>query len=367
MKRKRVLFVGSFKDTSKKGGVGGQMFASKTIVKALSTEVEWTLIDTTAESNLKRRFIARLFNAMKRLLTFSYYLIFYKFDNILIFVADGWSFWEKGLMSLMAKIFTKSKVILAPRSGFIINDIKKIGFLSRFIRYTLTKVDNVVCQSQVWKNLFLGISNGDPKRFVIIENFLDFDEYSLISSFKKNQNEPVNILFLAWVTRSKGIFELLEASRLLAQGNLEFKVTIAGNGDDFEEAKQYIEKFDIKKYIKMEGWVLGDQKMNLLAESDIFVLPTHFEGYPNSLVEAMATGKACIATNVGSIPDIIQDNENGFLVEAKDSHQLYEKLNILISNPLIRKKFSENAMVQIEKNNSINAGLGKFKHLLNIK
>ena len=365
MKNKKVLFIGSFKKTSKDGGVGGQMFACKTIIDSpISDSINWTLIDSTADSNILGSTYLRIKKALLRLLKFTYYIIFFKFDYVLIFVADGWSFWEKGFMSIIAKWFSKSKVILAPRSGFIINDIYNTGKLSKFIKFVFKKTDIIICQSNYWKEIFEKcINSKNNSKFIIIENMIDFDKYAKLSIRNVKENEKVTILFMAWVTRNKGIFELINAIKMLKKDKLNFKVIIAGKGDEYEKINDEIKLADLKEDVTLMGWVLGKSKLQLLAESDIFVLPTYFDGYPNSLLEAMASGKACVATRVGSIQDMISDMESGILIDKKNPNQLYESLKLLIHNPELRNKISLNARENIKNTNSISSGILKFENL----
>jgi glycosyltransferase involved in cell wall biosynthesis len=363
--KKKILFIGSFKTTSKDGSVGGQMFACKTIVNSpISDSIDWTLIDTTADSNILATTYKRLRKALLRLIKFTYYIVFYKFDYVLIFVADGWSFWEKGFMSIIAKWLSKSKVIIAPRSGFIINDIDKNGTLSKFIKFVFKKNDVIICQSGYWKKEFENcIKSKNDSKFIIIENMIDFDKYAELPIRNLKVNEKVTILFMAWVTRNKGIFELINAVKMLKKDKLNFKIIIAGKGDEFEKIKEEIKLADLTEEITLMGWVLGSRKLELLAESDIFVLPTYFDGYPNSLLEAMASGKACVATKVGSIQDMISDMETGILIDKKNPNQLYDSLKILIQNPDLRYKISLNARENTKNTNSISTGILKFNNL----
>jgi glycosyltransferase involved in cell wall biosynthesis len=365
MKKKKVLFVGSFKTTSKDGGVGGQMFACKTIVNSpISDSINWTLIDTTADSNILASTDKRVRKAIIRLIKFTYYILFFKYDYVLIFVADGWSFWEKGLMTVIAKYFSNSKVIIAPRSGFIINDIDKEGLLSKFIKFVFRKTDVIICQSNYWKGLFekSTLNKNNPK-FVIIENMIDFDKYAELPIRNVKENEKVTILFMAWVTRNKGIFELIEAIKMLKKENFNFKVLIAGKGDDYEEINNELKLADLTNEVTLKGWVLGEKKLAILAESDIFILPTYFDGYPNSLLEAMASGKACVATNVGSIPDMLNNMETGILIDKKNHDQLFQGLKTLIQSPDLRREMSLKARVHVKETNSISSGISKFQNL----
>jgi hypothetical protein len=156
------------------------MFACKTLINSSISEiVKWTLIDTTSDSNVHPNGYVRIKKALNRLLKFTYFILFHKYQVILIFSADGWSFWEKGTMSLLAKFLTSSKVIFAPRSGFILNDIKNNVVLRTFIKVTFQKVDVVICQSLYWKTVFENLCGIKTQTdFAIIENLFDFDKYS---------------------------------------------------------------------------------------------------------------------------------------------------------------------------------------------
>lgn len=367
-KKKKILFVGSFRKTAKDGSVGGQMFASKTIINSsLSDYVEWTLIDTTSDSNILAGLHIRMWKAFLRLIQFSYRIIFFKHEIVFIFVADGWSFWEKGLMSLIAKYLSNSKVILAPRSGIIINDINKGKSLYKFIQFVFRKTDIVVCQSKYWKELFQNCVPDVPgAKFVIIENMIDISLYGNLPVRDTKNTETVTILFNAWVKRDKGIFEFVEAIKLLRQDNLNFKAIVAGNGADFLQVKDEINASGLDNYIDLKGWVLDNKKIELLAESDIYVLPTYFDGFPNSLLEAMAAGKACIGTRVGAIPDMIEDNFSGLLIDKQNHIQLYEALKALIADSQKRYNMAVNARERIRRTNTLEKTVDKYKLLFSL-
>ena len=367
MKKKNVIFVGSFKNIAKDGSVGGQMFACETIIDSeLSHEVNWTLIDSTADSNKRNLFARRVYKAISRLIIFIFSLLSKKNHAVLIFTADGFSFLEKGLMALIAKTFTNAIIIIAPRSGIIVDDIDKNGFLSRFIPFVFNKVDVVLCQSKFWKVYFESIANNsNMQKFVVLENCIDFSKYKYITN-ELESNNTIEILFLAWVDKNKGIFELIEACRLLNEEKIDFKLTIAGNGISFEEVKEKIETYNLSDSINLFGWALGEDKIRLLQKSNIFVFPSYFEGYPNSLIEAMASSKACIATNVGSIPDIINHGVNGFIIKPQNHVELFEKIKELISDRKKIESFSFRARETIQINNSSELFHIKIKEILKL-
>ena len=91
------------------------------------------------------------------------------------------------------------------------------------------------------------------------------------------------------------------------------------------------------------GVVAGARKQEVILQSDIFVLPSYFEGLPMALLETMANGVVPVVTSVGSIPEIIEHKKNGLLVEKKDVDDLYLNLKDLLNDRDLVCQLSGNA------------------------
>ena len=95
---------------------------------------------------------------------------------------------------------------------------------------------------------------------------------------------------------------------------------------------------------------MGKKKNELMYSNDIMILPTKRDYFPTVILEAMRCGMPVISTREGAIPEIVDDGQNGFLVEKNSPHQIAEKIEYLINNPKImdemgqkgRKKYLEN-------------------------
>jgi glycosyltransferase involved in cell wall biosynthesis len=122
---------------------------------------------------------------------------------------------------------------------------------------------------------------------------------------------------------------------------------IAGKGPLLSKIKDFAKT--MRKVI-VTGPVPEHEKIFYLSAADIFVLPSFVEGIPLSLLEAGAIGLPAIASRVGGIPEIIQDNYNGFLFRAGDVCDLREKLLHLLSNSSLREFLGKNARKNIERN-----------------
>lgn len=86
-----------------------------------------------------------------------------------------------------------------------------------------------------------------------------------------------------------------------------------------------------------------EELLRLVAAADIFVLPSRVEGLPIALLEAMALGRACVASNINGIPEAVVHKETGILVEAGDVEALIAEIEQLADHPEVRSKLGEAA------------------------
>jgi len=357
----KVIFVGSFAKQGKDGSVGGQMFACQSLVNSrISERIEWTLIDSTAVSNIDPGVLFRTWKAVLRIWKTFKALIFEKIDAALIFTSHGASFVEKGSMVLLAKFFGK-KVILAPRSGLMHIAYNESKFHRWFIPYVVRKSDYVICQGGHWKSFFVDTSGEPDDKFVVIQNWLHTEPYFAINRSKSSQTDTLNILFLAWIIGEKGIFDLIESARTIVAEHPRVRFWICGEGEHSQEARAKVKEYDIAHAFDFKGWVKGDRKLETLRDADIYVLPSHFEGFPNSLMEAMASELPVISTTVGAIPELVDSSSNGLLYEAKDVNGLTEHLQTFITREEYRVQSAQNARQTIRENNTIEIALEKFE------
>ena len=111
------------------------------------------------------------------------------------------------------------------------------------------------------------------------------------------------------------------------------------------------------------GWVSGAAKERELAQATIYVLPSYAEGLPMGVLEAMAAGTPTIATTVGGIPDAIEDEVTGFLVEPGDIQTLTERIAQLLADAELRSRFAVAARAKIVSTFSADAVLAQLERL----
>lgn len=158
-----------------------------------------------------------------------------------------------------------------------------------------------------------------------------------------------NILFTGRLGKRKGIPELLDAVRELPELE-KWSLTLAGDVTD-DEVQDMLEKAPAR--VTSLGWLSQAQLREVLSSSSIFVLPSHAEGLPLSLLDAMAWGLAPIVTEVGSIGDVVVDGEDSLLIEAGSVASIRTALLELISNPALAGRLGSAARLKWEAGYSI--------------
>jgi glycosyltransferase involved in cell wall biosynthesis len=322
--RPEVVFVGGFNDRMVKGG---QVFACKSLIASpISEEVRWVLVDSSMASLPPPPFWRRAWYAMRRVLQLARALSTVP-SAVLIFTSAGASFVEKSLMVLLARL-CGSPVVLCPRSGLIIDMVDR-SRLARWMVKLAASASLVVCQGQGWADYYSRLA--PSIRTKVIPNFIDTEAYSSIPP--PVDDSETRILFLGWIDRNKGIYELLAAAeRLLARGR-KFKLILAGSGAEMESFRQAVSASPASRCIETPGWVDGAGKRRLLAWSHLLVLPSYREGLPNVVLEAMASGRAVVATSVGAVPEVVQPCVTGLLCPPGDSESLADALDQLVTHP----------------------------------
>jgi L-malate glycosyltransferase len=142
-------------------------------------------------------------------------------------------------------------------------------------------------------------------------------------------NSNFKILFVGRIEINKGIDELLRA---LNEFN-NCKITIVGNGKYLNQAKLSVNNSSLRNRINFMGYIPFGQKLLAIYQShDIFILPSYSEGLPQVILEAMACGCVVLASNVGSIPNVIKHEVNGLLFQPRSTTSLIEQLDKIINN-----------------------------------
>lgn len=157
-------------------------------------------------------------------------------------------------------------------------------------------------------------------------------------------NESINILYLSNLIKSKGIFDLIDACKILKENNVPFICNLVGGEGDIsiDSLSEYIKLLDLVNEVKYLGKKYDEEKKEIFLKSEIFIQPTLNDVLPLVIIEAMQFKLPVISTNEGGIPDLVIDNYNGFIVDKNNPRMLAERLEVLISNKQLREELGNN-------------------------
>lgn len=341
--KEKIIIVGAFPKGNKEI-YGGILQSCKIILdSSLSKNFNLITVDSTQISNPPANLIVRFFYAVKRIAEFTYKLIIERPKVALIFTSDGLSAIEKGFMCFISS-FTNCNSIIFPRAGNLIHQTKNSKIFKIVIRYLFKKAKIFLCQGDGWKNFAHEELGFEGTQLKIINNWTATKKLIQIGeqrNFEK-KNESIRILFVGWLEEYKGVFELLEASKELIDDGYKFNIVFAGDGHAKNKAKMFIKNNNLLDYVELYGWADEQNLHELYSKNDIFILPSWSEGLPNSMIEAMSAGLSVIVSNVGVIPDFIENNKNGLIIEPKNKDSLKSAMTSLLNDKNLLKKIAIN-------------------------
>ncbi|MFX0137362.1 MAG: glycosyltransferase family 4 protein [Candidatus Hodarchaeota archaeon] len=229
---------------------------------------------------------------------------------------------------------------------------QKSPLWKRIIVYLIEKIayknaNKIILSSKKDKNYVENKFKITSQKIQIIPNSIDIDLFRSLGIHK----EKKRICFVGRLTEQKNVYNLIKA---ITGSNI--KLVIFGNGP----MKSNLEKLAMKLNSKVEfrGNIPNNQLPEELNKSELFILPSIYEGNPKALLEAMACGLPCIATNIEAIREIIYHKKNGYLCETS-SKSIMMAIKRVLDDKSLREKISKNAIRTIHENFSLDEILKK--------
>ncbi|CUV66435.1 conserved membrane hypothetical protein [Sulfurovum sp. enrichment culture clone C5] len=277
----------------------------------------------SSENNFKNilLFPIKYFNILFFLIIHSNYKIIH------IHGASRISFYRKYFIFLSLKYLLRRKVIYHIHGGeYHLFENESNSLVKKMIHNMVEQSNAIICLSREWKGFFETKFN--PQKTIVLNNIIPMP----IKKNKTTNSGTIQFLFLGKIVDGKGIFDLINmAYNHKDYLNDKVKIIIGGNGEvDYLQSK--IKRMNIGNIIRYVGWVSGSKKDDLLIDSDVYILPSYNEGLPISILEAMSYKMPIIATAVGGIPRIVQNNVNGILIQPGDQEALFERIKYFTEN-----------------------------------
>jgi glycosyltransferase involved in cell wall biosynthesis len=182
---------------------------------------------------------------------------------------------------------------------------------------------------------------------VVVPNGIDLGEDSLRQREAENYSEKV--LFVGRLSSVKGIQYLLGAMRIVHGELPGVKLILVGDGEERKYLEHLTDHLGIRECVEFVGAVPHERVQDYMHHADVLALTSLSEGFPVTILEAMASGLPVVATCVGGVPEIIENNVNGYLVETENQKVIAEALLKLLRDGQLRKHISGNNRKKAEK------------------
>jgi len=253
---------------------------------------------------------------------------------------------NKSIVNLKSKI----KIVYTVH-GWVFNE--NLNYFKKLIykileRFTARFKDKIICLSEFEKNNTINNKIAPTEKISVIYNGREQINFLTREQAREKLGIPKDAVAIGSIGnlyKNKGYEYLIKSMNRLQIADC--RLQIIGEGLESNNLKSEIRNQKLDDKIKIMGNISDAAKF--LHAFDIYVCSSIKEGLPYTILEAMQAGLPIVSTNVGAIPEIITDSENGLLVEPKNPKQLAEKIQYLINNPEIAKRLGENAKEKVKK------------------
>lgn len=245
----------------------------------------------------------------------------------------------------------------------------------RLTKKVISEADQLISVSNALKKVAYTIAT--PKREIqIIYNGCDME------SFVPNKNQGLQmrrllrisiddkvLVFIGSLSKNKGVFDLIASFEELFSIYDNIHLLMVGDGPEHTHLSRLISSKGMKGRVHMIGKQSPNEVPKYLSASDYFVIPTYFEGLPNAILEAMSCGLPVIGTNVGGIPEVVENGRNGILINKCDKDALTRAIKCLYEDEDLAKQMGSNGRKVIETSFSWQRNseqlIGIYRELIN--
>jgi len=221
---------------------------------------------------------------------------------------------------------------------------KNMKMIEQFINKIVCKLSNLIIATDKYTKNYLASIVADDEKIFVIPAAVDIRLFENLKydSSDSRLDRPFKIGYIGRLSPEKNLETLLLAFKEFKSSiDSPCKLMLVGDGDSKTALKQLTTTLGLNKHVEFTGFQTDIKP--ILSTLDVFVLPSKVEGTPMSLLEAMAAGKAIIASNIPPIREIVYNNKDALLFDVSNADQLKNAMLTLYSNPDFRRKLGENA------------------------
>ena len=261
-----------------------------------------------------------------------------------------------GIAGVILKVLLKKKLMFQIQGELLALPDRSYSRFRRKVTYSVTRyvalaADRVRCVSrQIYQS---ALQSGIPgEKLAYISYRCDIETFNRERWVDKGQEvreqcgyntENTVLVFVGALQTDKGVFELLDAVGLVAQKHPNIRLLLVGDGPCREELARIASLRGFQDKIVLAGFVGHDDIPGYLAAGDLFVFPSKHEGTPRAVIEAMAMELPVVATSVGGVPELVEPNKTGLLLEHGTADEIALAVERLLESPEDARNLGENA------------------------
>jgi glycosyltransferase involved in cell wall biosynthesis len=250
-------------------------------------------------------------------------------------MAENTSVLRKGAVIFAAKLL-KVPVLLHLHAGLFADFYRKLPLPARlFTRWVFRAADRTIVLGEIWRRMLSDELGIDPRRIAVVHNGVP----EAPSRAPVTSDAPCRILYVGKLRPEKGLSELMQALSGARLKSARWTLTLVGDGEG-NRFKRIAASHGLSGRVRFTGWLEPDAVRRHLASADVFVLPSHYEGLPLGLLEALSAGLAIVTTRVGALPEILRDDESALLVPPADAASLADALERVITDESLRLRLA---------------------------
>ncbi len=300
----------------------------------------------------------RFIEFFSKQLAFIIHIIKVKPDAVFVMSSSYFGFYDKCIYCFIARLFGVKSMLNHVGGEF--DKFYKSSLLNKTLINIFIRFPHVLLiGSSFWCDYFTKLFPN--KKIFNSPNPLIVEQYNHTSMSMIKHKFKIASLFR--IIKEKGVYELIEVIQRISKLNLNIEFVIMGGGPMLDFLKEQLLENSINQEVRILGFVDDDVKIKEICSSDLYVMLTHFDLMPISIMEAMAAGKPVLSTKVGGIPDLVQDGVNGFLFDVGEVDQVVEKIVELAMPNSDAKKLGQKGYEIIVGNFDIKSIIKKHREI----
>lgn len=252
-------------------------------------------------------------------------------------VSTGGSTYRKWFVSRLCRLSLTPYVVHLHGSKYRTFFAESSPLVRRIVVSLFGSAETTIVLGRIWRDYVVEELGVDKKRVAIVAN--GTPAIARVPCEGVDTREKIRVVFSGRISEQKGVPELLQATDRVYEEFQDFELVLMGDSRD----ESLLSQARSRPYCVVTGWLAHEDVIRELASSHVFTLPSHDEGLPMAMIEAMSLGMPVIVTTVGAIQDVIEDGREGYLVGPGDIGALSVAIESLVRDGSLREEMGKKA------------------------